>query len=345
MRQIAENILKERKSKVLYAVIHQFIKTGKPVGSSVLENEYNFDLSPATLRSLMAELEKDGYLTHPHTSAGRIPTDAGYREYVNSIIELQKVAVEEEEKIRKEYEKKTKEIDTLLSQTSRILSGLSHYTGFVVAPKAENNEIRNIELIQISKEQVLVVLLTKTGTVKNKLVNISIDLEDLEDLKKFLNKKLRGMSLAQASKKVIGEIQHYESKQKNMMEFAGCISSVIDSIQDDIYMDGTSNVLSLPDFRDWESARYLMQLNEDRDKLKMIIGRDLNNKIQVKIGEEQKDLSVITTSYNYGNKVVGVLGIIGPKRMEYEKMISLVNSVSKIVNGYLSQIGDEDDDE
>ncbi len=120
MRQIAEHVLKERKSKVLYAVIHQFIKTGKPVGSSVLENEYNFDLSPATLRSLMAELEKEGFLTHPHTSAGRIPTDAGYRAYVDSIKEMQRLAVIEEEKIRKEYEKKTKEIDALLSQTSRI---------------------------------------------------------------------------------------------------------------------------------------------------------------------------------------------------------------------------------
>ena len=345
MRQIAEHVLKERKSKVLYAVIHQFIKTGKPVGSSVLENEYNFDLSPATLRSLMAELEKEGFLTHPHTSAGRIPTDAGYRAYVDSIIEMQRLAVIEEEKIRKEYEKKTKEIDALLSQTSRILSGLSHYTGFVVAPKIENNEIRNIELIQISKDQVLVVLLTKTGTVKNKIVSISIDADDLYDLKKFLNRKLRGMSLTEAGKRVLGEIQHYENKQRNMIEFAGCIGSVIDSIQDDIYMDGTSNVLSIPDFKDLESARYLMQLNEDRDKLKMIIGKDLNNKIQVKIGEEQKDLSVITTSYSYGNKIIGVLGIIGPKRMEYEKMISLVDSVSKVVNGYLSQIGEEDDDE
>jgi len=345
MRQIAENILKERKAKVLHAVIHQFIKTGKPVGSNILESEYDFDLSPATLRSLMAELEKDGYLTHPHTSAGRIPTDAGYRAYVNSIVELQRLAVEEEEKIRKEYEKKTKEIDTLLSQTSRILSGLSNYTGFVLAPKVENNEIRNIELVQVAKDQILVVLLTKTGDVKNKLVNISIDAEDLEELKKFLNRKLRGLSLSEAGKRIFGEIQKYETKQKNMIGFAECISEVIDSIRDDIYMDGASNVLAVPDFKDLESARYLMQLNEDRDKLKKMIGRDLNNKIQVRIGAEHKDLSVITTSYNYGNRVVGVLGIIGPKRMEYEKMIALVNSVSTIVNGYLSGIGEDEDDE
>jgi len=169
MRQISESILQERKARVLYAVIHEYIKTGKPVGSNVLDKQYNFNLSPATLRNLMAELEKEGYLTHPHTSAGRIPTDEGYKAYVNSLVELQRLAVEEEERIKKEYEKKTKEIDSLLSQTSKILSGLSNYTGFVMAPNSKINLIRNIELVQLSSEQILVVLLTRSGIVKNKV--------------------------------------------------------------------------------------------------------------------------------------------------------------------------------
>lgn len=350
MRQVAENILKERKSRVLHAVIHEYIKTGKPVGSSSLEKGYNFNLSPATLRSLMAELEKDGFLTHPHTSAGRIPTDAGYRAYVDSLIELQRLAVEEEERIKKEYEKKTKEIDSLLSQTSKILSGLSNYTGFVMAPKAKNNEIRNIELIQLSGEQILVVLLTKTGLVRHKMINLSIDSEDLYELKNFLNTKLRGISLEEASKRVIVEVQKYQSKQQDMFKLAGYISNVIDSIQDDIYMNGASNVLAIPDFNDFESARCLMNLNEHKDRLIDIIGKDLDiSSIKVQIGgegnsAELKDLSVITTSYSDGNKTIGVLGIIGPKRMEYDKMMALVNSVSKIVNGFLLKMGEDSDD-
>lgn len=350
MRQVAENILKERKARVLYAVIHEYIKTGKPVGSSSLDKEYKFNLSPATLRSLMAELERDGYLTHPHTSAGRVPTDAGYRAYVDSLIELQRLAVIEEENIKKEYEKKTKEIDSLLSQTSRILSGLSKYTGFVMVPQAKNNEIRNIELIQVSNEQILVVLLTKTGLVKHKMINLSIDSEDLYELKKLLNGKLRGLSLEEAGKRVVIEIQKYQSKKNDMFKLAEYIGNVIDSIHDDIYMDGASNVLSLPDFSDFESARCLMKLNEDKDRLIEIIGKDFeNSKLRVQIGDagaaaELKDLSMITTSYSDGNKTIGVLGIIGPKRMEYEKMMALVNSVSKIVNGFLLKIGEDKDE-
>lgn len=350
MRQISESILQERKARVLYAVIHEYIKTGKPVGSSVLEQKYKFNLSPATLRNLMAELEKDGYLTHPHTSAGRIPTDAGYKAYVNSLVELQRLAVEEEERIKQEYEKKTKEIESLLSQTSKILSGLSNYTGFITAPKAKVNEIRNIELMQVSKTQVMVILLTKTGIVKHKMINLSVDSEELYELKKFLNSKLRGLTVEEASKRLIVEVEKYQDKQNDMLQIAEQICSVIDSIQEDIYVDGTSNVLSVPDFTDFESARSLMKLNEDKDRLIEIIGKDLDEAtVNVKIGgqdlSELKNLSVVKTSYSYGDKIVGVLGIIGPKRMDYDKMMALVNSVSNIVNGFLLKMGDEQDEE
>ena len=350
MRQISESILQERKARVLYAVIHEYIKTGKPVGSSVLEQKYKFNLSPATLRNLMAELEKDGFLTHPHTSAGRIPTDAGYKAYVNSLVELQRLAVEEEERIKKEYEKKTKEIESLLSQTSKILSGLSNYTGFITAPKAKVNEIRNIELMQVSKSQVMVILLTKTGIVKHKMINLSVDSEELYELKKFLNNKLRGLTVEEASKRLIIEVEKYQDKQNDMLQLAEQICGVIDSIQEDIYVDGTSNVLSVPDFTDFESARSLMKLNEDKDRLIEIIGKDLDEAtVNVKIGgqdlTELKNLSVVKTSYSYGDKIVGVLGIIGPKRMDYDKMMALVNSVSNIVNGFLLKMGDEQDEE
>ncbi len=350
MRQISESILQERKARVLYAVIHEYIKTGKPVGSSVLEQKYKFNLSPATLRNLMAELEKDGYLTHPHTSAGRIPTDAGYKAYVNSLVELQRLAVEEEERIKQEYEKKTKEIESLLSQTSKILSGLSNYTGFITAPKTKVNEIRNIELMQVSKSQIMVILLTKTGIVKHKMINLSVDSEELYELKKFLNNKLRGLTVEEASKRLIVEVEKYQDKQNDMLQLAEQICSVIDSIQEDIYVDGTSNVLSVPDFTDFESARSLMKLNEDKDRLIEIIGKDLDEAtVNVKIGgqdlTELKNLSVVKTSYSYGDKIVGVLGIIGPKRMDYDKMMALVNSVSNIVNGFLLKMGDEQDEE
>ncbi|MCL2144293.1 MAG: heat-inducible transcriptional repressor HrcA [Endomicrobia bacterium] len=338
MRQVALEVVKERKSKILSAVIHHYIKTGKPVGSNVLIDEYGIELSPATVRNLMAELEEEEFLTHPHTSAGRIPTDKGYRAYVDSLINLQKFAVEEEERIKREYEQKHKEIETLLSETSRILSGLSQYTGFVLAPKVQYNEINNIELVQIAPGQLLVVLLTHTGMVKHRSVEASLPQWQLSRLRNFLNEKLRGVPLAEANSRIANEIREFRQNEAEMCKIAEEIGNIFFGIQDDIYIDGTSNAITIPDFNDFEPVKSLIRLNEDKEKLIQIINNDFDRGgISVKIGsenamEELKDLSIITTSYSDGNRTVGVLGIIGPKRMPYDKMMSLVSAVSKMLN-------------
>ena len=338
MRQVAIEVVHERKSKILNALIHHFIKTAKPVGSNVLIDEYNIKLSPATVRNLMAELEEDGFLTQPHTSAGRIPTDKGYRAYVDSLVKLQKFAIEEEERIKKEYEQKHKEIETLLSETSRILSGLSQYTGFVLAPKTQYDEISNIELLQIAPDQLLIVLLTHTGMVKHKKVNASLSPGQLTNMRNFLNEKLRGVPLAQANKIISEEVADFKQKRAEIYHVAEKIGDIFYAIQDDIYIDGTSNAASIPDFIDFEPIRSIIKLNEDKERLIQIINEDFNaGAINVKIGSENllaelKDLSIITTSYNDGNRTVGVLGIIGPKRMPYDKMMSLVSAVSKMLN-------------
>ncbi|MCA6085266.1 heat-inducible transcriptional repressor HrcA [Candidatus Endomicrobiellum agilis] len=344
MRHIALEVFKERKAKILSAVIHRYIKTGKPVGSNVLIKEYNFLLSPSAVRSLMAELEEDGYLTHPYTSAGRIPTDKGYRSYVDNLAKLQTCAIEEEERIRREYEQKHNEIEKILSETSRILSGLSQYTGFVVAPKAQYDKIKNIELVQISKDELLVILLTQSGMVKHKKVEASLTYERLNKLKIFLNEKLRGISVAQANKKIISEIRDYRETETEILKIVEKISDAFYNIQDDIYIDGTSNVIAIPDFNDFEPVKLLIKFNEDKEKFMEIINKDFNSRgINVKIGSENtldglKDLSMITTVYKNGDRAVGVLGIIGPKRMEYEKMISLVNRISEMLNMFFKEM-------
>lgn len=343
MRHVALKVLQERKSKILNAVIHHFIKTGKPVGSTVLIDEYGIKLSPATVRNLMAELEEEGFLAQPHTSAGRIPTDKGYRAYVDSLVNLQKFAIEEEERIRKEYEQKTKEIDDLLSETSRILSGLSQYTGFVLAPKAQYNEIINVELVQMAPGQLLIVLLTHTGMLKHKTVNASVNAGDISRLKNFLNKSLRGVPLAQANARIVSEIRKFQENEKAIYSIAEQISEVLFGIQDDLYIGGTSNAISVPEFNDFEPIKSIIKLNEDKEKLIRIINDDFNsNAVNVKIGsenlpEELKDLSIITTAYSDGDKAVGVLGIIGPKRMPYAKMMSLVSAVSKMLNDFFKK--------
>ena len=345
MRQVALEVMKERKSKILSAVIHHYIKTAKPVGSNVLIKEYGIKLSPATVRNLMAELENEGFLMQPHTSAGRVPTDKGYRAYVDSLVQLQQFAIEEEERVKKEYVQKHREIETLLSETSRILSGLSRYTGFVLAPKVQYNEIKNIELVQMAPEQLLVVLLTHTGMVKHKKVEATLTSSELTRLRNFLNDKLRAVSLAEANSRISDEIREFRQNEESMYRIAEQIGALFFGIQDDIYIDGTSNAITMPDFNDFEPIRSLIKLNEDKEKLIEVISSDFHtNGINVTIGseniiEELKDLSMISTVYKDGEKAVGVLGIIGPKRMEYDRMMSLVKGVSKMLNEIFKKNG------
>jgi heat-inducible transcriptional repressor len=345
MRQVDQKIVAERKHKILQALIHQFIKTAKPVSSNILCDECNFELSSATIRNLMAEMEDEGFLTHPHTSSGRIPTDKGYRLYVDSIIELQRNVVEEEERVRKEFYGKIAEFEDLLVKTSHVLSVLSQYSGFVLTPKSEKNILKYLDLVRISDHQVLVIMITHTGLVKHKIINVNVPAEKLPLISRILNEKLRGLKLSEAKKKVADELEEYEREQKEVFAIARNLSQELFSIDEEIYLEGSSSVLDLPDFHDIEPMRSLFRLTENKDIIKSILSDEMDKSdIRVLIGSESthndlKDLSVVSSVYKDGENPVGILGIIGPKRMEYPKMMALVGAVSKFVNKMLSKLG------
>jgi heat-inducible transcriptional repressor len=346
MRQVDPKVLEERKNKILQAVIHHYIKTAKPVGSHILTDDYHFDLSPATVRNLMAELEDDGYLTHPHTSAGRIPTDKGYRSYVDSLIELQRMVLDEEDRVQHEYFGKIQELQELLTQTSKVLSGLSQYTGFVLTPKIDRNHLKRIELLRVDDDKILIVLITHTGLIKHRIIEASISGPKLSALSSLLNEKLRGKTLLEAKQKIFETIDEIEREEKEVIDFAKGISSQMFDIEEELYVEGASNVLSLPEFKDFEPMRCMLRLAEDRDLLMSAIHKEIGSEegVKVIIGSETdckelRHLSVISSVYKDGDNPVGVLGIIGPKRMEYPKMMALVGAVSKIMNKLLSKIG------
>lgn len=347
MRQVDPEVIKQRKNKVLQAVIHHYVKTARPVASSMLtdDDDYNFDLSPATIRNLMSELEGDGFLTHPHTSAGRIPTDRGYRSYVDSLLEMQRLVIEEEDRVRREYDGRIKELQDLLVQTSRVLSGLSQYSGFVLAPKSGSNHLQYLELIPYAEGKVLVIMVTQTGLVKHKILEASVSPERLSGLNSVLNRVLRGLTLTEAREKVVEAIEEMERQEREILSLARELSHGIFTLDEELYIEGTSNVLTLPEFQDMEPMRGILKLNSEKDRLIHVLDEGMNRDgVQVLIGaeasiEELKDLSVISTVYKSGDMPVGVLGIIGPKRMEYPKMMALVGAVSKIVNRMLSRLG------
>lgn len=343
MRQIDPYIIEQRKKRILQALIHHFIQTGRPVGSNVLTEDYDFDLSPATIRNIMAELENEGFLTHPHTSAGRTPTDKGYRAYVDSLIELQKLVIDEEKRVRQEYDNRIREMEETLIQTSRILSVLSQYSGFVMTPKIERNLLQHIELVPVSDSKILVILVTHSGMVKHRMVETSIPRAKLARLTNLLNERLRGLTLTEARRCVLQEIEEAQRTEMEILSLARDLSNDIFTLDEEIYMEGAANVLALPEFHDYGPMRSLLRLNGERNLLSHILDEDLTREgVQVVIGSESscqefENLSIVSSVYKDGETPVGILGIVGPKRMEYQKMMALVGAVSRMVNKILAK--------
>ncbi|MDR2708390.1 MAG: heat-inducible transcriptional repressor HrcA [Elusimicrobiota bacterium] len=355
MRSISAEIVAERKLKILSAIIHHYVKTVKPVGSDVLIEQYGIELSPAAVRNIMAELEKEGLLTHPHTSAGRLPTDLGYRAYVDSIVRIQEFALDQKQQLIREFEQKNQEIEDVLSETSKILSAVSRCMGFVTTPKVLCDIVRTVELISIDPSEILVILITHTGSVKHKRLKLAAEPLQLLRLREFLNAKLRGVPLVNVNEMIIKEVADFARNEVAIVNLAQAVSEAFYDLRDDLFIGGASEAIErefeLPAFDDFASIKSIIKLNKNKERLIEIINKNFDaelakqndsNPVSVKIGvenslQELKDLSMVTTVYKDGDRAVGVLGIIGPKRMEYEKMITLVSGVSKMLNEVLSQ--------
>lgn len=384
MRALNSNELDQRKRKVLQYVIHEYIRTGKPVGSQTIAVSSRLGLSSATIRNVLMELEKDEMITHPHTSAGRIPTDKGYRMYVDSIVELQRLAVQEQTRIHQEYESRMREIEDLMSQTSKMLSSLSHYTGFVMTPKLEKNIFSNIELIPVSPHRILVAMITTSGLAKHFIMNIGMEIskERLKAISRIINESFQGSTLQEVKLNLMGKLQDLQEEYRDMMSLAREIGEEIRKVSvSEIYMDGTSNILSLPDFSNTDDLQNLFKIMEEKQILTHLLeddchlidgesqkspkgrecfasskkdkkikennsGLNIKQRVHVRIGSENADkalrnLSVVSSTYQLSDRTVGVLGILGPKRMEYPKMIALVDYVSQMVNRLLMEFGEK----
>lgn len=354
MRILPSDEQQARKEKILQAVVHLFIRTGKPVGSSTIVENYHVNLSSATIRNVLAELEKDGFLTHPHTSAGRMPTDKGYRFYVDSIVNIQRLAAEEEKRITEEYARRRREIEDLMLSTTRVLSVLSHCTGFVLPPKVNVERLRRIELIPVNGTQLLSVLVSETGMVSNQMIDMDRvpDEEVLRRASRFLNERLSGFALTDAQGRLLKELDQFQNEQRAETDLLRQLGRNLFGVElrKDLYVEGTSNIFKFPEFQDYDSMRSFAQLVDAKEALGEVLAKGLSREgLQVRIGAEfvpeLKNFSVVSTGYSIRGRPVGVLGILGPKRMEYERMMAIVNTVARLVNGYLegqNQLGHEE---
>jgi len=336
--------LTERQRKILEAVIHCYTFTAEPVGSRTVAKRYNLGISPATVRNVMADLEEMGYLFQPHTSAGRVPTEKGYRLYVDELMRESGLTREEKELIEREYEKVKHQLDRIMEHTSKILSLISRYVGVAVTPPMHEGVFRHIELISVGANTVLSVIITASGMVRNKLISLDFEIprQELERIADIINERLSGISMSR-----IRDLANDPMELRSMLGLEGerfrVVRYALDFDPDvQVYLDGRANMLSQPEFSSVKRMERIFRVLEERDRVWRILypaGRA--GEVQVKIGSEVKcrgmeECSVVSAVYRAGD-MVGTIGIIGPKRMEYPRVIPLVRYTARMVSQVLGR--------
>lgn len=333
-------MLDDRKKQVLKSVIEEYINTAEPVSSSVLVEKYLLDFSSATIRNDMAELEHEGYLEKPHTSAGRIPSVKGYRFYVDELLNDENISLEEIQYIKENLQTKVNEIEELTKITTNTISEMTHYTTVAIGPDSSNNIIKDIKFILLGERLLMVVILTENGAVKETIIKYDEDVSQnqIKDLNITFNNKLRGKPLEKIDKPMEEYIlSTMENQAKVIKPIIQQMNKTIEETNK-IYLEGANKVFDFPEFKKIDTAKNFLSILDTKEEMLEIFNSGLAKDINVYIGDENenkdlKDLSIITFKHKVGNKDMGTIGIIGPKRMNYSKVISIMKYISKKLNG------------
>ncbi len=332
-------MLNDRKKQVLQSVIEEYINTAEPVSSAVLVEKYGLDYSSATIRNDMAELEHEGYLEKPHTSAGRIPSVKGYRFYVDELLNDENISLEEIQYIRENLQTKVNEIEDLTKITTNTISEMTHYTTVAIGPDSSTNIIKDIKFILLGERLLMAVILTENGAVKETIIKYDEDVSQnqVNDLNLTFNNKLRGKPLEKIDKPMEEYILSTMEDQANVIK--PIIQQMNKAIEETnkIYLEGASKVFDFPEFKKIDTAKNFLSILDTKEEMLEIFNSGLAKDINVFIGDENdnedlKDLSIITFKHKVGNKDMGTIGIIGPKRMNYSKVISIMKYISKKLN-------------
>ncbi|MDI6688892.1 MAG: heat-inducible transcriptional repressor HrcA [Actinomycetota bacterium] len=365
-------MLDSRKKLILYAVVHNYILTAEPVSSLRLVEQYQLGVSPATVRNELAELEEMGYLWQPHTSAGRIPTDRGYRYYVDSLMGSEGLSPVEKRSIHLFYTQLNKEMEDLMRETSQLLSQLTNYVAVVFGPALRKSSLKHLDLISLCPHSVLMVLITDTGCVAKRVLEMdrSINQRKLSRVERVLNRKLADLNLYEISQKR-REFADLLPQQSGLVQ--GIIDKILDSLMQEererIYLGGTANILRQPEFESLERIQNLLKTLEQGYILLQLLGEALEacppslsslaasphsaagqagrgrwvSKVIVRIGSENEavemqDYSLVATGYHAGGQTLGTLGILGPTRMNYPRAISAVECIAQNLSRILESL-------
>ncbi|MDY6968885.1 MAG: heat-inducible transcriptional repressor HrcA [Spirochaetota bacterium] len=345
--------LTDRESDILRAIVYDYISTGKPVGSRSFVQKYSFAISPATMRNIMFDLESLGYLVQPHTSSGRVPTDKGYRFYVDMLLDsydfesAKKTRTREifkDDLIRREFH-----LDKMFLSVSKMLSIASRYAGVVLTPLPDFTVVKHIELINLDNNEILFILVTRTGMIFTKKVIISSNItkNELFVCSNYLTSELCGYSLSEIKGSIFDKLRGQRGIRSND-EIALDITELALSRNEepDLFIDGIENLLHIQEMVETERLNSLLHIIEEKSKLKSIMEKNLDFEgVITLIGEEINEVditgcSIVTSAYKIGSKNVGVVAILGPTRMDYEKVVPLVDYAGRMVSDLLTNISE-----
>lgn len=347
--------LSERKLKILQAIISDYVRTAEPVGSRTLSKHPELGFSPATIRNEMADLEEMGYLTHPHTSAGRVPSDKAYRLYVNAMMEKKELSREEKIVIAERLKGSAAEFEKTIEHAASILSEITNLTSFALTPKKTEDVLKYINLLPVDEDTVVLMIVSESGKVSNKAIQMNVPYteENLQLLSKTMTYNYKGKTISQALTNNI--IANFET---DIVAMSGLAEDVMpnfmrtleDMLNVNLYMEGLTNIFDIPEYSDLEKAKNFIHMLSQREELtKKLIERD--DGIIVTIGEENadgvmQDCSLITASYHVDGRLVGKIGVIGPTRMKYGEVTSLMEFLTDNLNNTfkLESGGNEDDE-
>ena len=332
-------MLNERERQVLQAIIEEYVNTAEPVSSGTIVENYNLGYSSATIRNEMAELEKQGYLEKPHTSSGRIPSAKGYRFYVDELLNDEKISLDEIQYIKSRLETKVNEIEELTKIATDTLSEITHYTTVAIGPDANNNIISDVKFISLGNRILMAVILTENGAIKETIIKYDEDLSEsqVDNLNYLFKNKLKGKPLTKIDKPM--EEYILASMEDQIDVIKPIIKQMNRTLEksDNMYLEGANNVFDFPEFNRIDRARNFLSILDAKEQVMEILNSGLAQDINIYIGEENekdelKDLSIVTFKHTVGNKDLGTIGIIGPKRMDYSKVISVMKYISKKLN-------------
>lgn len=336
--------LDDRKFLILQAIIDDYITTAMPVGSRTISRKSGVGFSPATIRNEMSDLEELGYLDQPHTSAGRVPSDKAYRLYVDRLLKVGKLSSDERERMHDYMQARSAQVDGVIRSAATVLADATQYTSVIVAPKLGTLRIRHIQLVPVAARTALLIIVTNLGIVKDAVIRIpdGLDADDLYSISRMLTERLANKPLEAVRQTFSELLRDNENNRRLMGETLRVIERKLEAEDSsEVIVGGSSKLLNYPEYSDVEKARNFLTVLESKDKLRHLIGREGGMEVTIRIGmendvPEMSDCSIVTARYRVGDQTTGALGIIGPTRMNYNRVIPVLEFMSRAMSELLS---------